>query len=137
MGAAPDPAKLLERGVDDLVRISDARMSGTAFGTVVLHVAPESAVGRAAAARSQTAIPIVLDVDAGRLDVDVPAASSRAGLRPLRRAGPTTAAATAACTSSTSCRRTRAATSTSCATCPTRSPGASRYGLLSGWIGGW
>ncbi len=39
------PRKLLERGVTDMVRISDARMSGTGFGTVVLHVAPESAVG--------------------------------------------------------------------------------------------
>jgi dihydroxyacid dehydratase/phosphogluconate dehydratase len=39
------PRKLLERGVTDMVRISDARMSGTGFGTVVLHVAPEAAVG--------------------------------------------------------------------------------------------
>jgi dihydroxy-acid dehydratase len=39
------PSKLLREGVDDMVRISDARMSGTAFGTVVLHTAPEAAVG--------------------------------------------------------------------------------------------
>ena len=39
------PSKLLEQGITDMVRISDARMSGTAFGTVVLHVAPESTVG--------------------------------------------------------------------------------------------
>ena len=39
------PAKLLAQGVTDMVRISDGRMSGTAFGTVVLHVAPEAAVG--------------------------------------------------------------------------------------------
>ncbi|MFB4165089.1 IlvD/Edd family dehydratase [Alteribacillus sp. JSM 102045] len=44
-GMLPIPAKLLKRGVRDMVRISDCRMSGTAFGTVVLHVAPESAVG--------------------------------------------------------------------------------------------
>ena len=44
-GAAPIPKKLLERGVKDMVRISDARMSGTSYGTVILHVAPESAVG--------------------------------------------------------------------------------------------
>lgn len=44
-GAAPIPSKLLRRGVKDMVRISDARMSGTSYGTVVLHVAPESAVG--------------------------------------------------------------------------------------------
>ncbi|MBW4968432.1 dihydroxy-acid dehydratase, partial [Pseudoalteromonas sp. CR1] len=39
------PAKLLAQGVTDMVRISDARMSGTAYGTVVLHVAPEAAAG--------------------------------------------------------------------------------------------
>jgi len=44
-GAAPVPARLLKAGVKDLVRISDARMSGTSYGTVVLHVTPESAVG--------------------------------------------------------------------------------------------
>src|SRR5207253_6769367 len=44
-GQLPIPRKLLERGVSDLVRVSDARMSGTAFGTVVLHVAPEAAAG--------------------------------------------------------------------------------------------
>jgi len=44
-GQIPIPRRLLERGVRDLVRVSDARMSGTSFGTVVLHVAPESAVG--------------------------------------------------------------------------------------------
>src|SRR2546426_8510736 len=44
-GAAPIPASLLKRGVKDMVRISDARMSGTSYGTVVLHVSPESAVG--------------------------------------------------------------------------------------------
>jgi dihydroxyacid dehydratase/phosphogluconate dehydratase len=41
----PLPRKLLEQGVRDMVRISDARMSGTAYGTVVLHVAPEAAAG--------------------------------------------------------------------------------------------
>jgi len=45
VGNMPLPRKLLENGVRDMVRISDARMSGTAYGTVVLHVAPEAAVG--------------------------------------------------------------------------------------------
>lgn len=45
VGNFPIPEKLLRQGVRDMVRISDARMSGTAFGTIVLHVAPESAVG--------------------------------------------------------------------------------------------
>jgi dihydroxy-acid dehydratase len=44
-GYLPIPAKLARAGVKDMVRISDARMSGTAFGTVVLHVSPEAAVG--------------------------------------------------------------------------------------------
>lgn len=44
-GSLPIPKKLLQRGVTDMVRVSDARMSGTAYGTVVLHCAPEAAVG--------------------------------------------------------------------------------------------
>jgi len=48
VGNMPLPAKLLERGVRDMVRISDGRMSGTAYGTVVLHVAPEAAAGLSA-----------------------------------------------------------------------------------------
>jgi dihydroxy-acid dehydratase len=71
-GQLPIPKKLLEQGVTDMVRISDARMSGTAFGTVVLHVAPEAAAGGPLRA-VQDGDPIVLDVDAQRLDVDVPA----------------------------------------------------------------
>jgi dehydratase ilvD1 len=45
VGNMPLPRKLLEQGVRDMLRISDARMSGTAFGTVVLHVAPEAEAG--------------------------------------------------------------------------------------------
>ena len=45
VGNLPLPPKLLKRGITDLVRISDGRMSGTAYGTIVLHVSPESAVG--------------------------------------------------------------------------------------------
>lgn len=44
-GYIPIPTKLLKKGIKDMMRISDARMSGTAFGTVILHVAPEAAVG--------------------------------------------------------------------------------------------
>jgi dihydroxy-acid dehydratase len=71
-GQLPIPGKLLQRGVTDLVRVSDARMSGTAFGTVVLHVAPEAAVGGPLRA-VRDGDPIVLDVEAQRLDLDVPA----------------------------------------------------------------
>ncbi|MFY1670372.1 IlvD/Edd family dehydratase [Plantactinospora sp. WMMB334] len=68
----PLPEKLLRQGVRDMVRICDGRMSGTAYGTVVLHVAPEAAAG-GPLGRVRTGDPIVLDVPARRLDVDVPA----------------------------------------------------------------
>jgi L-arabonate dehydrase len=61
-GAAPVPARLLRKGVKDMVRISDARMSGTSYGTVVLHVAPESAVGG----------PLALVRDGDEIELDVP-----------------------------------------------------------------
>jgi dihydroxy-acid dehydratase len=66
----PLPAKLLEQGVRDMVRICDGRMSGTAYGTVVLHVAPEAAAG-GPLGLIQTGDVIELDVAARRLDVDV------------------------------------------------------------------
>lgn len=68
----PLPAKLLEQGVRDMVRICDGRMSGTAYGTVVLHVAPEAAAG-GPLGLVQTGDWIELDVAARRLDIDVPA----------------------------------------------------------------
>ena len=64
------PKKLLERGVRDMVRISDGRMSGTAFGTVVLHVAPEAAVGGCLALVKEGDL-IELDVSKRRLNLDV------------------------------------------------------------------
>ena len=71
-GMTPIPEKLLRRGIRDIVRVSDARMSGTAFGTTVLHVAPEAAVGGPLAI-VQDGDPIVLDVKDQRLDLDIPA----------------------------------------------------------------
>ena len=64
-GAIPVPKKLLRADVDDLVRISDARMSGTSAGTVVLHVAPEAAIGG----------PLALVHDGDMVELDVPARS--------------------------------------------------------------
>jgi L-arabonate dehydrase len=72
-GQLPIPAKLLERGISDLVRISDARMSGTSYGTVVLHVAPESAIG-GPLALVQTGDRIRLDVATRTLELLVQAA---------------------------------------------------------------
>jgi len=77
------PPKLLKRGVSDLVRISDARMSGTAFGTVVLHVAPEAAeFGPLAAVRDGDMIE--LDASSGRLHLDVPQSEIDARVSELR-----------------------------------------------------
>jgi dihydroxy-acid dehydratase len=64
-GHLPIPAKLLKEGVRDMVRISDARMSGTSYGAVVLHIAPESAIGG----------PLALVRDGDRIRLDVPARS--------------------------------------------------------------
>jgi len=70
VGNMPLPPKLLKKGVTDMVRISDARMSGTAYGTVVLHVAPEAAAGGVLAV-VQNGDQIELDVEARRLHLDV------------------------------------------------------------------
>lgn len=67
-GHLPIPSKLLRAGVADLVRISDARMSGTSYGAVVLHIAPESAIGGPLALVRDGDL-IRLDVDGRRLDV--------------------------------------------------------------------
>jgi len=67
----PLPPRLLRRGVRDMVRICDGRMSGTAYGTVVLHVAPEAAAG-GPLGLVQTGDYVILDVAARRLYVDVP-----------------------------------------------------------------
>jgi dihydroxy-acid dehydratase len=61
-GQLPIPKKLLRQGVRDMVRISDARMSGTSYGACVLHVAPESHVGG----------PLALVRDGDRISLDVP-----------------------------------------------------------------
>ena len=62
-GQLPIPKKLLQKGVRDMVRISDARMSGTSFGACVLHVAPESFIGG----------PLALVQDGDLIELDIPA----------------------------------------------------------------
>jgi L-arabonate dehydrase len=69
-GHIPMPKRLLQRGVMDMVRISDARMSGTSFGTVVLHISPESAIGGPLAA-VRTGDVVVLSASKRRIDVDL------------------------------------------------------------------
>jgi dihydroxy-acid dehydratase len=66
----PIPAKLSEKGLEDMVRVSDARMSGTSFGTVFLHVAPEASVGGPLALVRDGDL-ISVDVESGRLDLKI------------------------------------------------------------------
>ena len=112
-GMLPIPDYLLAQGVRDMVRISDARMSGTSYGACVLHVAPESYAG-GPLALVRTGDPITLDVPeriapAGRgRRPSWPAAGPRGGHR-----RPGSSAATARCTPSRSPRPTRAVTSSS------------------------
>jgi dihydroxy-acid dehydratase len=133
-GQVPIPKKLLQRGITDLVRVSDARMSGTAFGTVVLHVSPESAVGGPLRA-VRDGDPIVLDVDEQRLDLDLPAAEIE---RRLAELGP----------SEPKYRRGYGAlylehvlqANEGCDFDFLRAngdPEREPLGLLSGWVGGW
>jgi dihydroxy-acid dehydratase len=75
-GMLPVPKKLLKQGVKDMVRVSDARMSGTSYGTCVLHVAPESFVG-GALALVRNGDPIELDVERRTLELKVPEAELR------------------------------------------------------------
>ena len=70
-GMLPVPKKLLKQGVKDMVRVSDARMSGTSYGTCVLHVAPESFVG-GPLALVENGDPIELDVERRTLDLKIP-----------------------------------------------------------------
>lgn len=83
----PIPKKLLRQGVRDMVRISDARMSGTSYGTCVLHVAPESAVG-GPLALVRTGDVIELDVPGRRIHLrvsDADLAERRRAWRPPER----------------------------------------------------
>jgi dihydroxy-acid dehydratase len=70
VGNMPLPSKILKKGITDMVRISDARMSGTAYGTVVLHIAPEAAIGGPLALVKDGDM-IELDVSKRRLHLDV------------------------------------------------------------------
>jgi dihydroxy-acid dehydratase len=68
VGNMPLPPKLLKKGITDMVRVSDARMSGTAYGTVVLHISPEAAAG-GALALVENGDMVELDVAKGRLQL--------------------------------------------------------------------
>jgi len=72
-GMLPVPKKLLKQGVRDMMRISDARMSGTSYGACVLHVSPEAAVG-GGLALLKSGDPIRIDLNTRRVDVMIPEA---------------------------------------------------------------
>ncbi|HEX4012227.1 MAG TPA: IlvD/Edd family dehydratase [Solirubrobacteraceae bacterium] len=135
-GMLPIPAKLLRAGVTDMVRISDARMSGTAFGTVVLHVAPEAAAGGPLAI-VRDGDPVVLDVDARRVDLDLPdreiaqRLADRGPGVPRYRRGYGQMFLEHVLQADTGCDFDflRAV--------PGEAADREPYGLLSGWIGGW
>jgi dihydroxy-acid dehydratase len=131
-GYIPIPKKLGEKGVKDMLRMSDARMSGTAFGTVVLHVAPEAAAGGPLRA-VRDGDPIVLDVAAQRLDLDVPAAELAERLERLGTPKPKYTRGYGALYLEHVLQANEG-----CDFDFLRGRGESEpLGLLSGWIGGW
>ena len=110
-GYIPIPRKLATQGVTDMVRLSDARMSGTAFGTIVLHATPEAAIG-GPLGLVENGDRITLDVAARALTLDVPQATldaRRAAWRPRPRRKARSAAISRS-TSPMSSRPTAAAT---------------------------
>ena len=135
-GQLPVPRRLLERGVTDLVRISDARMSGTAFGTVVLHVAPESAAGGPLAA-VRDGDPIVLDVEHRRLDLDLPAGELERRLASLVPRPPHYARGYGALYLEHVLQADEGCDFDFLRALPGEPAQSEPLGLLSGWIGGW
>jgi dihydroxy-acid dehydratase len=116
-GYIPIPKKLAQLGVKDMVRISDARMSGTAFGTIVLHITPEAAIG-GPLAWVRNGDTIRLDVEKRSIGVSQQRNSRSEALGVCRPCPNCRPRVIDACTSNTSRRPSWAATSTSC--CPRR-----------------
>ncbi len=135
-GAIPIPQKLLARGVTDLVRVSDARMSGTAFGTVVLHVAPESyAGGPLRAVRDGDSI--LLDVGARKLELEVPAREVKRRLAALGPPTPRYRRGYGALYADHVLQADEGCDFGFLRARPGEEPQREPYGLLSGWVGGW
>jgi len=135
-GMLPIPAKLLRAGTRDMVRVSDARMSGTAFGTAVLHVAPESAVGGPLAA-VRDGDPIILDVDSQRLDLDVPAEEVARRLSELPESKPKYRRGYGRLFLDHVLQADDGCDFDFLRWLPDEEPQREPYGLLSGWQGGW
>ena len=135
-GSIPIPAKLLAQGVTDMVRISDARMSGTAFGTVVLHVAPESAAGGPLAA-VEDGDPIEVDLDARRLDLAVPADELARRLERLAPRPPRYRRGYGALYLEHVLQADEGCDLDFLRARPGEPAESEPYGLLEGWVGGW
>ncbi len=135
-GQVPIPGKLLARGVTDMVRVSDARMSGTAFGTVVLHAAPESAVGGPLAA-VRDGDQIVLDVEARRIDLDVPAPEIERRLRSTPARPLAYGRGYGALYLEHVLQADQGCDFDFLRALPDRLAESEPLGLLSGWVGGW
>lgn len=135
-GMLPIPEQLLRRGVRDIVRVSDARMSGTAFGTTVLHVAPESAVGGPLAA-VRDGDPIVLDVENQRLDLDIPAEEIEQRLALEKRPEPKYRRGYGRLYLDHVLQADEGCDFDFLQGLPDEEPQRLPYGLMSGWQGGW
>jgi dihydroxy-acid dehydratase len=135
-GQIPIPRKLLANRVSDMVRVSDARMSGTAFGTVVLHVAPEAAVG-GPLALVQDGDPIVLDVGEGRLDLDIPPAEIKRRRECLTPPRPKYTRGYGALYLEHVLQADEGCDFDFLRARENEPAQSEPYGLLSGWVGGW
>jgi dihydroxy-acid dehydratase len=135
-GMLPIPQKLLRAGVTDMVRVSDARMSGTAFGTCVLHVAPEAAAGGPLRA-VRDGDPIVLDVPARRIDLDIAPDELARRLAELGPARPRFTRGYGALHLEHVTQADEGCDLDLLAATPGEEPQRLPYGLFSGWVGGW
>jgi dihydroxyacid dehydratase/phosphogluconate dehydratase len=135
-GQIPIPAKLLAQGVQDMVRVSDARMSGTAFGTVVLHVSPEAAAGGPLRA-VQDGDTVELDLDAGRLDLVVDDSEVARRLEVLGPAEPRYTRGYGALYLAHVLQAHEGCDFDFLRAVAGEPAVSEPYGLLSGWVGGW
>jgi dihydroxy-acid dehydratase len=135
-GQIPIPAKLLRQGITDMVRVSDARMSGTAFGTVVLHVAPESAAGGPLAA-VRDGDPIVLDIEERRLDLDLPTDELRRRLSEVHKRQPAYRRGYGALFLEHVLQANEGCDFDFLRARPGEPAESEPLGLLHGWVGGW
>jgi dihydroxyacid dehydratase/phosphogluconate dehydratase len=119
-----------------MVRISDARMSGTAYGTVVLHVAPESAANGPLRV-VQNGDMIALDVDGQTLDLEVPVEEVQQRLAALGDAAPKYRRGYGALYLERVLQADEGCDFDFLRAVPGDEPGTEPYGLLSGWVGGW